>query len=338
MLRKTSMMLMLALGMLILSSCGLFDSTTELPDLMYMDRDEIRDRLEAEDLNAYFFVDDTVERTRPYMFIRYFDKSVGDEVERGSTISVVVSSGLEEDDEDDREDAPRVPLDPDGSFTAYEDVALYIDTFNTLPGNFDQSDHVDFDPDDFEAIPSGDRSYTAVAVDEDNEDAYIIFSDDGIIFYTDDDFESFTQLFGNEDYPPLDKDEHYTALSDVALYIRTFGKLPPNYFIRYEGDQNLYRNTYGYLPDFYEDHEYFGDLVGLREAYGQDAYFGYWHFSNHAGQLPSHTMFYIADINIGGAGWSRGNDRIVFSPGEKIVYYTPDHFNTYEILYGDGRD
>ena len=337
MLKKILMLLTLILSITIMTGCALFDNTVELPDLLFMDKEEIRDRLDEEDLDVYFFVDDTVERDRPHVFIRYMDKSVGEEVERGQVISVIVSSGLEEDDED-LEDAPRVPIDPEGTFTAYEDVALYLDTFKTPPGNYGDDDLIVFDPDEHEAIPGGDRDYFALEVDDDIADAYIVYSDDGLVYYTTNAFDSFEQLFGNEEHPPLDKDAHYTDQDDVALYIRTFGKLPPNYFIRYENDVNLYRNVYGYVPDFYDDHEYFGDLTGLREEYGEDSYFGYWHFSNHAGQLPGYTMFYIADINIWGAGWSRGNDRFVFSPDEKIVYYTPDHFNTYELIYGDARD
>lgn len=336
MFKKFLLSFLMIISITIMTGCALFDNTVELPDLLFMDKDEIIVRLDEEGLEPYFFEDESVEKNRPHVFIRYMNHEVGEEVERGETIAVVISSGLEEEEEP--EDAPRVPIDPDGAYNAYEDVALYLDTFNAPPSNYSENDLIVFDPDEHEAIPGGDRAYYALEVDAADNDAYIVYSDDGLIYYTLDAFDTFEQLFGNEEHPPLDEDATYTTTEDVALYIRTFGKLPPNYFIRYERDVNLYRNTYGYVPDFYDDHAYFNDLVGLREAYGEEAYFGYWHFSNHAGQLPSYTMFYIADTKIWGAGWSRGNDRFVFSPDEKIVYYTADHFNTYELLYGDARD
>ncbi len=191
-----------------------------------------------------------------------------------------------------------------------------------------------FDPTDYDEIPN-DYDYEKVAVNDDDGE-YIIASDAGLVFYLAG--GTVEQRFGNEDHPPLDEDGIYTARDDVALYIRTFGKLPPNYFIRYEGDRNLYRNTYGYLPDRYDDFDTFNDLRTLRQEYGQESYYGYWHFSNHAGQLPERFgHYYIADTEIGGAGFSRGNTRFVFSPSHHLVYYTPDHFNTYELLYGDAR-
>jgi len=339
MMKKLMMMVLTVLFVGSLGACGLFDDSVELPDLRFMDKDEIDETFDEIGLNTYFFVDEEVERSEPHLFIRYMgDKSVGDAVEPGTVVSILVSSGLEEDDEEDEpEPAPTVAIDPDGTFNNADDVALYFDTFNAFPNNFDESMIEAFDPAQFDEIPN-DYDYDKVAVN-DEDGHYIIASDAGVVFYTGDDFNTFEQRFGNETHPPLDEDGIYTARDDVALYIRTFGKLPPNYYIRYERDLNLYRNTYGYLPDRYDDFDTFNALTTLRQEYGQESYYGYWHFSNHAGQLPEQFgHYFIADTEIGGAGHSRGSTRFVFSPSDHLVYYTPNHFNTYELLYGDARE
>ncbi len=362
-MKKVLLLTTLVLAAFTLVACG--DDKVELPELFGMDRFEIHDKLEDKGLDVYIWVNEDIRYPSPNQFLEYRDHTTGDKVERGTLINVVVSSSLD-DDEEEFEPAPRTPMDVDGSFTTPEDVALYVDTFGELPSNFiteeeamdlgydpdeenlwDVTDEKsiggdEFDPDGHDALPNGeDRTYFTADLNFEGgsrPDERLVYSDDGLVFYTDDLYGSFEQLFGTPEHPPLDPDEHYTRRDDVALYIRTFGKLPPNYFIRYENDLNLYERTYGYLPDRYDDFDLFNQLTELRREYGEDSYYGYWHFSNHAGQLPDFTMFYIADTNIGGAGHSRGNDRFVFSPEERIVYYTPDHFETYELWYGDARD
>ncbi len=360
-MKKVLVMTLLMFSAFVLAACG--PSEVELPDLHGYDEWEIRDILEEKGLEASFFVDQETDRERPNVFLHYQLHEIGDIVYEGERIPIVVSSDLI--DEEPPETAPLTPLDPDGHFIAMYDVALYVDTFGTLPENYITLDEAfdlgyepdegnlgdvaegmsiggdEFDPTDHDVLPSGDeRNYFRADVNhEEGEraDEFLVYSDDGLVYHTTDDFSTFDQLFGTEEHPPLDPDERYTSYMDVALYIRTFGKLPPNYYIRYERDTNFYENTYGYLPDFYDDHDFPADLVDLRKEYGEDAYFGYWHFSNHAGQLPHEWEFRIADTRIGGAGYSRGNYRFVFSPEARIVYYTEDHFNTYEILYGDAR-
>ncbi len=126
MIKKLFVLTLMLLAVSTLSACGLFDDSVELPDLRFMDRDEINDTFDEIGLNTYFFVDEEVERSEPYLFIRYMgDLSVGDSVEPGTVVSILVSSGLEEDDEEDEpEPAPLVAIDPDGTFINHDDVAL----------------------------------------------------------------------------------------------------------------------------------------------------------------------------------------------------------------------
>jgi len=369
-MKKIYALVMVALLGVLMSACG--PAEVELPPLHGMDKDAIRTVLEMDGIEVHFFVDDSREMSSPHMFVRYMNHNIGDMVNEGDRVTVIVSSGLDDIDEDELEPAPLTPLDPGGHFVSVDDVSLYIDTFGTLPDNyitleeaFDMGYDEDeenlgevaegmsiggheFDSSDYDILPNGgERTYFIADVNHEvgeRADEFLVYSDDGIIYHTADDFATFDQLFGTEEHPPqgLEKDGEYTRRSEVALYIRTFGRLPKNYLIRYPGDTSLYESYIGDLPDFYDDYDFPQDLVVVRREYGdqfeKDIYYGYWHFSNHAGQLPRSWTFMIADINIAGAGHSRGNDRFVFSPEAKIVYYTPDHFNTYEILYGDARD
>lgn len=113
-------------------------------------------------------------------------------------------------------------VEKDGSYTSPEDVAEYIHTFGTLPGNFitkSEAKKLGWDSskgnlwdvaygksiggDRFgnyeKLLPEAeDRTYTECDVNY--EGGYrgserIIFSNDGLIFYTNDHYESFEQLY-----------------------------------------------------------------------------------------------------------------------------------------------
>ena len=116
----------------------------------------------------------------------------------------------------------KLSVEKDGRYTTPEDVAEYIHTFGTLPSNFitkkeaqklgwnnkegnlwDVTDQMSIGGDYFGnyegLLPEADgRKYTECDVNY--EGGYrggerIVFSNDGLIFYTDDHYESFTQLY-----------------------------------------------------------------------------------------------------------------------------------------------
>ena len=113
-------------------------------------------------------------------------------------------------------------LDPNGSFTTKEDVALYIHTYGKLPENFITKDEArnlgwngggleDFAPgkciggDRFgnyeELLPDAPgRTWTECDIDTRGADSRgakrIVFSNDGLIYYTEDHYESFELLYG----------------------------------------------------------------------------------------------------------------------------------------------
>ena len=111
-------------------------------------------------------------------------------------------------------------IDPYGSYTTKEDVALYIHLYGELPLNFMTKKHAralgweggSLEPvapgmciggdyfGNYEGLLPEDREYTECDIDTLGKDSRgakrIVFSDDGLIYYTDDHYESFELLYG----------------------------------------------------------------------------------------------------------------------------------------------
>ena len=106
----------------------------------------------------------------------------------------------------------------------------------------------------------------------------------------------------------------YTSKDKVALYIHTYHKLPSNFITKKEA------NALGWSG---------GSLLNYApsKCIGGDV------FSNYEGSLPkkANRQYYECDINTLGAQ-SRGAERLVYS-NDGLIYYTPDHYNTFELLY-----
>lgn len=117
----------------------------------------------------------------------------------------------------------------------------------------------------------------------------------------------------------LPENGSYTTKDDVALYIHTYGRLPDNFITKKEA-QNL-----GWPG---------GDL----EPYAPGMCIGGSRFGNYEGLLPDAKgrIWTECDIDTLGAQ-SRGAKRIVFS-NDGLVYYTEDHYQSFELLYGGGGD
>ena len=115
-------------------------------------------------------------------------------------------------------------MQEDGTYSSRDDVALYIHTYGHLPGNFITKKEArelgwsggsveDYAPGkciggdhfgNYEGLlpeKSG-RSYTECDIDTLGSSGRgakrIIFSNDGLIYYTDDHYASFTLLYGEE--------------------------------------------------------------------------------------------------------------------------------------------
>lgn len=115
----------------------------------------------------------------------------------------------------------------------------------------------------------------------------------------------------------LREDGQYNSKEEVALYIHLYGRLPQNYVTKAYA-----KNTLHCATDRVEDYWPGG-------AIGGDV------FQNREGRLPAKPgrTWTECDINTWGKP-SRGAERIVFS-NDGLVYYTADHYDSFQLLYGD---
>ena len=119
-----------------------------------------------------------------------------------------------------------------------------------------------------------------------------------------------------EETPAIEEDGTYTTKEDVALYIHTYGHLPEN-FITKKQAQAL------------------GWEGGSLEPYAPGKCIGGSRFGNYEGTLPEKDGRTYTECDIDTLGASkRGAKRIVFS-NDGLIYYTEDHYETFELLYGE---
>ncbi len=113
-------------------------------------------------------------------------------------------------------------IDEDGCYTTVEDVSLYLHTYGKLPENFITKNEArdlgwpggSLEPyapgkciggdrfGNYEGLLPTDRQYFECDIDTLGASSRgakrIVFSEDGLIYYTDDHYESFTLLYGEE--------------------------------------------------------------------------------------------------------------------------------------------
>ena len=112
----------------------------------------------------------------------------------------------------------------------------------------------------------------------------------------------------------VDENGTYTSKDEVALYIHTYGHLPSNFITKKDAQKEGWpgHGSLGkYLPGM--------SLGGTR-------------FGNYEGALPEKDgrVYYECDIDYDGG--SRNAKRIVYS-NDGLVFYTEDHYATFEQLY-----
>ena len=105
------------------------------------------------------------------------------------------------------------------------------------------------------------------------------------------------------------EDGEYCTVDEVAAYIKEFHKLPSNYITKNEAKE-------------------LGWHGGPLKKYAPGKSIGGDTFTNRQHVLPDSSDKYIeCDINANGT--SRGAERIVYNTGDYKVYYTDDHYNTF---------
>lgn len=117
--------------------------------------------------------------------------------------------------------------------------------------------------------------------------------------------------------PTISEDGTYTSKDEVSAYIHEYGHLPSNFITKKEARNLGWVSSEGNLwevaPGMSIGGDYFGNYEGnLPEAKGRD--------------------YYECDIDTDGS--YRGAKRIVFSD-DGLIYYTEDHYETFELLYGE---
>lgn len=114
----------------------------------------------------------------------------------------------------------------------------------------------------------------------------------------------------------IPEDGTYTSKEDVALYIHAYGKLPSNFITKKEAQK-------------------LGWSGGELEPYAPGKCIGGDHFGNYEELLPVQKGRTYTECDIGTLGAEkRGAKRIVFS-NDGLIYYTDDHYESFELLYGE---
>ena len=126
-----------------------------------------------------------------------------------------------------------------------------------------------------------------------------------------------TTAAGEEEVSDIREDEEYYSKDDVAEYLYLYEHLPDNYITKNEAKKLGWNSSKGNLWDVAPGKVIGGDTFGNRE-----------------GLLPKakNRKYYECDVNYDGG--YRGDDRIIYS-NDGLIYFTDDHYNSFELLYGE---
>ena len=237
----------------------------------------------------------------------------------------------------------------DGWYDSRDEVALYLRTYGHLPYNYvtkNEARKAGWESGSLEKffpgcsiggdvfqnreglLPKADgRTYYECDIDTAGRNSRgakrIVFSNDGLIYYTSDRYESFTLLYeptsrqtSSESPAALKEDGRYSSKDEVALYLYTYGHLPSNFVTKRDARKAGWEG--GSLEKYFPGCSIGGDV-----------------FRNLEEQLPTARgrTYYECDIDTAGKN-SRGAKRIVFS-NDGLIYYTGDHYETFTLLYGE---
>lgn len=120
-----------------------------------------------------------------------------------------------------------------------------------------------------------------------------------------------------EEEPFIDEDGTYTSKDEVAAYIHEYGHLPSNFITKKQAKKLGWVSSEGNLGK-----------VAPGKSIGGD------YFGNYEGNLPEAKGRDYYECDIDSTGGYRGAKRIVFSD-DGLIYYTEDHYETFELLYGE---
>ena len=113
----------------------------------------------------------------------------------------------------------------------------------------------------------------------------------------------------------VEEDGTYTSKEEVAAYIHEFGHLPDNYITKNQAKKLGWVSTAGNL-----------DEVAPGKSIGGD------YFGNYEEVLPVKKGVEYHECDIDYTRGRRNSKRIIYS-SDGYIYYTEDHYNTFEQLY-----
>ena len=122
----------------------------------------------------------------------------------------------------------------------------------------------------------------------------------------------------NDDEYEIVFGESYTAPEAVAAYLYEWEELPPNYITKSEAEKLGWQSNKGNLWEVADGMSIGGDRFGNRE-----------------GILPEGENYRECDVNY--AGGYRDAERLVYSTDDFDIYYTADHYESFEQVY-DAED
>lgn len=243
------------------------------------------------------------------------------------------------------------PVTEDGSYSSMEEVAVYLATYQKLPGNFITKNKAsdrgwDSRKGNLDKIAPGcsiggdrfgnyehqlpdkkGRKWTECDINFSGEyrgGERIVFSSDGLIYYTADHYQTFSLVevtFPKESskptvdlHVPVEEYGEYTSLSEVASYLLRFGTLPCNYLTRSEAKELGWTAKKDNLSEV---------MPGC--SIGGDA------FQNREKKLPEAKGRTWQECDINAVDGKRSDERLVYS-SDGLLYYTPDAHKTYSSL------
>ena len=109
----------------------------------------------------------------------------------------------------------------------------------------------------------------------------------------------------------------YTSKDQVALYLHTYGQLPENYITKRDAEDLGWDSKKGNLWEVAP-----GMSIGGSR------------FGNYEGALPDKKGRKYFECDIDYEGGYRGAKRLIYSD-DGLIFYTEDHYNTFEQLYGE---
>ena len=247
------------------------------------------------------------------------------------------------------------PVTEDGAYTSMEEVAVYLTEYGRLPQNFitkKQAQALGWDSRSgnlYEVAPGksigGDhfgnyegllpdakgRQWTECDIDSDGgyrNGLRILFSNDGLIYYSDDHYTSYREVVVTLAQPgqntgkesavasaSVTEDGAYLTRDEVAAYLHQFGHLPANYLTRSEAKAWGWSSKKDNLGSIAPGYAIGGDSFGNREGLLPDA---------------NGRKWYECDVNVTDGG--RSDERLVWS-NDGLIYYTPDQHQHFQQLY-----